>query len=47
VSLLVDSQYAKATEAVKARAALSASTPELIWMLGDIKFEAEIAAPAK
>jgi hypothetical protein len=35
VILLVDSLYAEAIEAVKARAALSASTPELIWILGD------------
>jgi hypothetical protein len=38
--LLVDSLYAEAIEAVKARAALSASAPELISILGDIKFEA-------
>jgi hypothetical protein len=42
VSLLVDNLYAEAVEAAKARAALSASTPELIWMLGDIKFEARL-----
>jgi hypothetical protein len=42
VSLLVDSLYAEEIEAVKARAALSASTPELIWMLDDIKFEARL-----
>jgi hypothetical protein len=40
VILLVDSLYAEVMEAVKARAALSASTPELISILGDIKFEA-------
>jgi hypothetical protein len=38
VILLVDNLYAEALEAVKARAALSASTPELISILGDIKF---------
>jgi hypothetical protein len=42
VILLVDSLYAEAVKAVKARAALSASTPELIWILGDIKFEANL-----
>jgi hypothetical protein len=42
VILLVDSLYAKATEAVTARAAVSASTPELILILGDIKFEARL-----
>jgi hypothetical protein len=42
VSLLVDSLYAEAIEAVKARAALLASTPEFIWMLGEIKFEARL-----
>jgi hypothetical protein len=42
VILLVDSLYAEAIESVKARAALSASTPELISMLGDIKFEARL-----
>jgi hypothetical protein len=30
-------------EAVKAHAALSASTPELISTLGDIKFEARLS----
>jgi hypothetical protein len=42
VSLLADSLYAEAIEAVKALAALSASTPELIWMFGDINFEARL-----
>jgi hypothetical protein len=40
--LLVDSLYAEATEAVKACAGLSASAPELISILGDIKFEARL-----
>jgi hypothetical protein len=35
--LLVDSLYAEAIEAVKERAALSTSAPELISILGDIK----------
>jgi hypothetical protein len=42
VILFVDSLYADAIEAVKARAALSASTPELISTLGDIRFEARL-----
>jgi hypothetical protein len=42
VILLVDSLYAEAIEAVKARTALSASTPELISILGDIKFETRL-----
>jgi hypothetical protein len=42
VILLVDSLYAEATEAVKSRAALSASTPDFIYILGDIKFEARL-----
>jgi hypothetical protein len=42
VILLVDSLYAKAIEVVKARGALSASTPELISILGDTKFEARL-----
>jgi hypothetical protein len=42
VILLVVSLYAEAREAVKLRAALSASTPELISSLGDIKFEARL-----
>jgi hypothetical protein len=40
VILLVASLYAEAIEAVKERAALSTSTPELISIQGDIKFEA-------
>jgi hypothetical protein len=40
VLLLIVSLYAEAIGAVKARAALSASTSELILILGDIKFEA-------
>jgi hypothetical protein len=39
VIFLIYSQYAEATEAVNACAALSTSTPELILSLGDIKFE--------
>jgi hypothetical protein len=42
VIILVDNLYAEATEAVKERAALSASTSELISILGDIKFEARL-----
>jgi hypothetical protein len=42
VILFVDSLYAVALEAVKVRAALSASTPELILTLGDIRFEARL-----
>jgi hypothetical protein len=42
VILLVDSLYAGAIQAVKARAALSASIPESISTLGDIKFEARL-----
>jgi hypothetical protein len=42
VILLVDSLYAEATGTVEARAALLASTPELISILGDIKFEARL-----
>jgi hypothetical protein len=42
VILLVDSLHAEAREAVKARAALSASAPELILILGDITFEARL-----
>jgi hypothetical protein len=34
ITLLVDNLYGEATEAVKVRAALSASTPELISILG-------------
>jgi hypothetical protein len=36
VILLVDSLYAEAIEAVKSRAALSASTPELISILASL-----------
>jgi hypothetical protein len=42
VTLLVASLYAKSIEAVKSRAALSASTPELISILGDINSEATV-----
>jgi hypothetical protein len=37
---LVDSLYAEAMGAVNSSVALSASTPELISILGDIKLEA-------
>jgi hypothetical protein len=40
VILLVDSLYAEAIEAENSRAALSASTPDLISILGDINSEA-------
>jgi hypothetical protein len=40
VILLVESLYAEAIEAANSRAGLSASTPELIWILGDTKSEA-------
>jgi hypothetical protein len=40
VILLVDSLYAEAVEAVKARAALSASSFKLTWILGEINSEA-------
>jgi hypothetical protein len=40
VTLLAATLYSEATEAVKSRAALSASTPELISILGDINSEA-------
>jgi hypothetical protein len=40
VTLLVDSLYIETIEALKLCAALSASTPELISVLGDIKLEA-------
>jgi hypothetical protein len=36
VTLVVGSWYAEAIEAVKSRSALSASTPELLSILGDI-----------
>jgi hypothetical protein len=42
VILLVDSLYAEAIEAVKLRAALSASTHDLISILGDINSEARL-----
>jgi hypothetical protein len=42
VILLVASLYAEAREAVKSRAALLASTPELISILGDINSEARL-----
>jgi hypothetical protein len=42
VILLVDSLYAEAIEAVKVRAALSASSPELLSILDDIKFEVRL-----
>jgi hypothetical protein len=35
VILLVDSLYTKAIEAVKSQAALSASSPELVWIRGE------------
>jgi hypothetical protein len=40
IILLVDNLYAEATEAIKSRAALLASTPELISTLDDINSEA-------
>jgi hypothetical protein len=40
LTLLVDSLYAEAMEAVNSCAALSASTPELISILGDIRLRA-------
>jgi hypothetical protein len=40
--ILVDSLYAEAIEAVKSRAAISASSPELIWILGEINSEARL-----
>jgi hypothetical protein len=42
VTLLVASLYAQAVEVVKLRAALSASAPELISILGDINSEARL-----
>jgi hypothetical protein len=42
VTLLVTSLYAEAIEAVKSRAALSASTPKLFSILGDINSEARL-----
>jgi hypothetical protein len=41
VILLVAILYAEAIEAVKSRAALSASPSELIWILGEINSEAK------
>jgi hypothetical protein len=43
VTLLVDNLYAEATEAVKSRASLSVSTPELILIPGDINSEARLS----
>jgi hypothetical protein len=40
VTLLIDNQYAEATEALKSPAALSASIPELISIVGGINSEA-------
>jgi hypothetical protein len=42
VILLVDSLYAEAIEAVNSHAALSTSVPELISIVGNIKFEARL-----
>jgi hypothetical protein len=42
VILLVDSLYAEAIEAVKSRAASSASTPESVSLIGDINSEARL-----
>jgi hypothetical protein len=42
VNLLVDNPYGEATEAGKWLAALLASTPELISILGDINSEARL-----
>jgi hypothetical protein len=42
VILLVDSRHAEAIKAVKACAALWASTPKLILILGEIKFEVRL-----
>jgi hypothetical protein len=42
VIFLVDSLYAKAIEAAKSRAALSAPVEELIWILSDSKSEAKL-----
>jgi hypothetical protein len=42
VTLLVDNLYAEAIGAVKSRTDLSASTPELISILGDINSEARL-----
>jgi hypothetical protein len=40
--LLIDSLYAEAIEAEKSRAALSASTSDLILISGDINSEARL-----
>jgi hypothetical protein len=45
VILLVDSLYAEATETVKSRVALLASSSELIWILGDINFRGQALKP--
>jgi hypothetical protein len=37
VILIADSLYAEAIEAVNSRASISASSPELIWVLGEIE----------
>jgi hypothetical protein len=42
VTLFVGSLYAEAIEASKSRAALSASSSELISILGDIKSELRV-----
>jgi hypothetical protein len=42
VVLLVDSLYTEAIKAVKSRAALSAPSPELIWILGETNSEATL-----
>jgi hypothetical protein len=46
-TLLVASLYAEATGTVKSRVALSASTPELISILGDINSEARLCNRSK
>jgi hypothetical protein len=38
----VDNLYAEAIEAVKSRTALSASSPDLIWILGEINSQARL-----
>jgi hypothetical protein len=40
-SLLVASLYVEDIEAVKSRAALSASSSELVWILGEINSESK------
>jgi hypothetical protein len=42
ITLLLDSLYAEAIEAVKSRAALSAFSSKLILILGDTKSEARL-----